>query len=123
MKLTINQYFDDENGQFVCEKFYVDGQEISEQEYIEMLDTLDIPEEDNCECDGCPDYDKCHSDEPQDFLHVVTDMVNETLEMFDNPTTCEDCKAHALLDLVMLGADGALQGCIGRKEEVDGSLN
>lgn len=119
MKLTINQYFDDENGQFVCEKFYVDGQEISEQEYIEMLDTLDIPEEDNCECDGCPDYNKCHSDEPQDFLHVVTDTVNETLEMFDNPTTCEDCKFEALMHLVFLGIDGALKGYVVKDDKLN----
>lgn len=123
MKLTVNNYFDDQNGEYICTKFYIDGDECTFEEYEEMLDSLNSFNEDECDgnCDECPNNRFEQEEEPEkleenQFLRVITDAVNDTLEMFDDPNTCEDCKAHALLDLVMLGVDGALQGCIGRKE-------
>ncbi len=121
MKLTNVIYFDDEDGSFVAEKFFINSEECSEEDYEEILDEFDNVNEineDECDgnCDGCPNNKFKQEPEENQFLRVVTDAVNDTLEMFENPTTCDDCKAHALLDLVMLGVDGALQGCIGREE-------
>jgi hypothetical protein len=68
----------------------------------------------NSDCDGCDECDECES---QDFGHVITDRINLVMEMFNDSDVCDDCKFEALVDLVLLGVDGALQGCIGRKED------
>lgn len=119
MKLTINNWFDNESGEYLTTKFYIDGEECSEEEYCEILEDLNnINNEVDCDgnCEECPNNKYEQEQEENQFLRAVTDAVNNILEMFEDENTCDDCKAHALLDLVMLGVDGALQGCIGREE-------
>jgi len=53
MKLTVNTYFDDQDGEFICEKYFIDGEECSEEEYDEMLDEFDEDEVDCCDCYEC----------------------------------------------------------------------
>lgn len=61
MKLTINSYYDNQNGDYIATKFYIDGQECSEEEYCEMVDSLndasnenvDVNENDECDCMEC----------------------------------------------------------------------
>lgn len=122
MKFTRSEYYDDQDGKFVAEKFYINGDEVCEDEFFEMLEDLEefngendeiayyendeIEYDDCCPCD-CP----C---ETNSFLVAVTDLVNDTLEMFEDPNTCDDCKFRALMDLVTMGVDGALQGYIVR---------
>lgn len=114
MKLGYNVYFDDEDGSLIAEKFFINGEECPEDAYDEMMEQFENANEEECEgieiCD-CPD---CES---KNYLQIVTDTINDVFEMVSNPDACNDCKFEALMNLVMLGADGALQGCIGRKEE------
>ena len=53
MKLTVNTYFDDQDGEFICEKYFIDGEECSEEEYDEMLDEFYEDEVDCCDCYEC----------------------------------------------------------------------
>ena len=124
MRLTVNNWFDDDTGEHVATKFYIQGEECSLEDYEEMYNSFgnEYCEE---ECDGyCEDcefntdgVESEESGQENQFLRAVTDEINDILEMFENPTTCNDCKCQALMGLVMLGVDGALQGCIGKKDE------
>ncbi|MDD4778993.1 MAG: hypothetical protein PHT02_00120 [Tissierellia bacterium] len=112
----------DESGE-VRESYICDGQEIlpetyymlegelEEDEYIEDMDFEEDCDGNCCDCEfgGYKDDDELY------FGQIMTDAINDTLEMFDNPTICDDCKARALIDLVMIGADGALEGYIIRE--------
>ena len=57
MKLSNILYFDDEDGKFIAEKFFIDGNEVSEEGFEEMLDELDeancVDDEDQCDCVNC----------------------------------------------------------------------
>jgi hypothetical protein len=75
---------------------------------------LDEDLEDTDECDCCQECDECES---QDFGEVIADRIITVMEILENPDTCEDCKFEVLMDLVLLGVDGALDGYIGRKED------
>jgi hypothetical protein len=113
LKLTINEYYDDQTGEYIATKFYIDGAECSEDDYDEMLDALGSIDKCDCDCEECPG-------ESNWFLRATTDAVNDTLEMFEDPNTCDDCKFQALMDLVTMGVDGALQGYIVRKDDDNG---
>lgn len=121
MKITINEYYEDRTGEYITTKYLVDEEQITEEEYHNLMDTLDeINEFAEDECDG--NCDECLNNqieqplEANQFLIAVTNAVNDVLEMFEDENTCDDCKAHALMELVMLGVDGALQGCIGKSK-------
>lgn len=116
MKLSVNDYFDDEDGKYIATKYFIDGEECSENDYFDMLEELDEIEYEDDEVEeieicGCP----CC--EGNNYLEVVIDKINEVMEMFESNCACDDCKFSALMELVMLGADGALQGCIGKAED------
>lgn len=57
MKLSISSYYDNETGEYVASKFYIDGEECSEEEYCEMLEELECvvenEDEDCCDCVDC----------------------------------------------------------------------
>lgn len=120
MKLSNILYFDDEDGKFIAEKFFIDGNEVSEEGFEEMLDELD---EANCVDDDDSDEEieicDCPCCESNSYLQVITDTINDVMEMFEDENTCDCCKFNALMGLVFLGADGVLQGCIGRKEDLN----
>jgi len=62
LKLTINSYFDNEDGKFIAEKFFIDGEECSEEEFDDLMDEFDKVNDEienefdpceNCECRCC----------------------------------------------------------------------
>ena len=85
--------------------------EMDREKYLEIEKLEKQEDEIENECD-CP----C---ETNSFLVAVTDLVNDTLEMFEDQNTCDDCKFQALMDLVIMGVDGALQGYIVREEDLN----
>jgi hypothetical protein len=115
LKLTISTYYNNESGEYLTTKFYIDGEECSEEEYCEILEDLNnINNEVDCDgnCEECPNNKYEQEQEENQFLRAVTDAVNDTLEMFEDENTCDDCKFEALMGLVFLGVNGALQGCV-----------
>jgi len=84
MKLSYNIYFDDEDGKFIAEKFFIDGHQVSEEEYDDMLDEFDeINDEDEvdpceyCECRGCCEED-VQGFTYEDLLDVFVDKLLDT---------------------------------------------
>ena len=89
--------------------------EMDREKYLEIEKLEKQEDEIENECD-CPYDCPC---ETNSFLVAVTDLVNDTLEMFEDQNTCDDCKFQALMDLVIMGVDGALQGYIVREEDLN----
>jgi len=55
LKFSINTYFDDQDGSFVAENYFINGEQVSEEEYdavIKEFDGVD-DEVETCECDEC----------------------------------------------------------------------
>jgi len=128
MKFTVNNWYDDQNGEYIATKYYIDNEEVIFEEYRDLIESFteeNYEEECDGNCEECTLHTESSEQPENQFLRAVTDEINDVLEMFENPTTCDDCKGQALMGLVMLGIDGALQGCIGKKEEneVNENLN
>jgi len=89
MKLSNSIYFDDQTGEFIAEKFYIDGNEVCEDDYEAMLDEFDevnseeeVMIDENCECDSecCMDCEYNTSDEcdcPECTLDKFTELIQE----------------------------------------------
>jgi len=84
MKLSINSYFDDQTGEFIAEKYFIDGNEVSEEDYDLMLEEFDevncleneIDPCEGCECRGC-----CEEEEGfdyEDLLDIFVDKIMNT---------------------------------------------
>ena len=75
MKLTINTYYDDKTLEFICSKYYVDGDQVEYEDYMDIVGYLndangfDDETENECDCcgscecgedySGYDDYGKC----------------------------------------------------------------
>jgi len=60
MKLTINEYYDNQDGKYIATKYLIDGEEVSKEEYYDMLDAFDdvnqvdeVDPSEYCECRDC----------------------------------------------------------------------
>lgn len=61
MKFSENHYYDDQDGSYITSKYFVNGEEYSENDYSELLDEFDImdydvvdeDEDDCCDCVDC----------------------------------------------------------------------
>ncbi len=87
MKLSNILYFDNEDGSFVAEKFYIDGNEVSEDGYEAMLVELDeancIDEEEQCDCVNC-----------------TLDRFTEEIYELANGQICPGCVREILCDFL-----------------------
>lgn len=84
MKLTVNTYFNDQDGKFICEKYFIDGEECSEEEYDDILDEFDDENIEN-EADCCDCYE-CTINRYVEYIQEITGgcggCIREVLESF-----------------------------------------
>jgi predicted polyphosphate/ATP-dependent NAD kinase len=109
------------DGQYILPETYYMLEGELEEEFEEDMDfknelaEYNYDEEDyNENCDKC-EFSEYEDDDESDFGQTILDAIDDTFEMFENSTTCDDCKKKALIDLILLGVDGAMQGCIVRE--------
>jgi len=85
MKLTVNTYFNDQDGEFICEKYFIDGEEVSEEEYDDMLDEFDDEFDDEDEVDCCDCYEctiNRYVEQIQEITGGCSGCIREALEDF-----------------------------------------
>jgi hypothetical protein len=114
MNLIKKINYDDEGVYDVA--YFNNGRELSFEDYIRIENALELEDDIDFEDDYEDELAEYNYDEDElDFGNAILDAINDTFEMFENPTTCDDCKKKALINLVLLGVDGAMQGCIVRE--------
>jgi len=79
MKLTVNHYYDDENGEYIASKYYIDGEECSFEDYEDFIEELNGEDECDGNCDECSLHDQSESKEC-DCLECTLDRFTEELE-------------------------------------------
>jgi len=122
MKLETKRYYDDETMEFIAAKWFVDGGEVSFDEYMDIVDGLEeYNDNDNdndndvenveevseeCEewkeseevvCDNCEDCEI-----PPEICEEIN-LINEAAEMIENGDMCPVCLRNALYDLYIKG--------------------
>ena len=89
MKLSNILYFDDEDGSFVAEKFFIDGNEVSEDGYEAMLVELD-----EANCVDNDDEEQC------DCVNCTLDRFTEEIYELANGQICPGCVREILCDFL-----------------------
>jgi len=84
LKLTENHYYDDKTLEFICTKYYVDGDQIEYEDYMDLVDDLNIDENDcdeienECDyCDGCCECDNDQCDCPECTILKYVELIQE----------------------------------------------
>ncbi|MCE5220091.1 MAG: hypothetical protein LLF98_02185 [Clostridium sp.] len=104
MKLTVNNYFDNQDGSHIATKFYIDGNECGFDEYAEMLDSLNNFQD---ECDeeiNDENYCKCEEERDED-INEQCDCPICTLERYvdelvDITGGCPGCIRECLIEFM-----------------------
>lgn len=98
MKLSVHTYFDNEDGSFVAERYFIDGNEVSEDAYDEMMEEMDKAN-DCCEEENCCDCYECTIDRYVQLLSEITggcpNCIRSVLDCF-----CDDIIEHIVIDSV-----------------------
>jgi len=90
LKLTLDTYFDDFSGEFICEKFKINEENCSEDDYEEMYDQFDSV---NC-VDVDDDEDQC------DCVNCTLDRFTEEIYELANGQICPGCVREVLCDFL-----------------------
>ena len=120
MQLQTNHYYDDETMKFVAAKWFVDGEEVSFDEYMDIVGGLeeynendkdnieednDDVENDKIECDECDEVvcdNKCEDCEINEVCEEIN-LINEVADIIENGDMCATCLRNALYDLYIKG--------------------
>jgi hypothetical protein len=107
------------NEENICETFYCNGQEITEVQFMGVLEDLKNESEEDFECgteESCENCD-CTDCEPisKHPYDIIAEEINEIMEMIYNES-CEECLSNKLMSFFMMGIDMGLQGVFSKKE-------
>jgi hypothetical protein len=111
MQLQTNHYYDDETMKFVAAKWFVDGEEVSFDEYMDIVGGLeeyneidkDIDKDCNDECEEVVCYNECESCEIPDEICEEINLIEEVAEMIENGDMCATCLRNNLYELYVEG--------------------
>jgi hypothetical protein len=129
------------NEENIYETFYCNGQEITEAQFMGVLEDLKNESEEDFEDDcfyNCEECESCIYDEYEDFecgteescekcdctdcepiskhpYDIIAEEINEIMEMIYNES-CEECLSNKLMSFFMMGIDMGLQGVFSKKE-------
>jgi len=122
MKLSYNIYFDNEDGKFIAEKYFIDGEECSEEEYDEMMDEFDEVndvDEETCECDSecCLDCEYNQSDFCDCPKCTIEKYIEIIQNIFETTGDCGGCIGNALKDFMFEIVDHIVIEDIDENEE------
>ena len=123
MKFTVNIYFDDQDGSFVSENYFINGNQVSKQEYDVLIEEYEMNEE-NCnendnfdECNGCEEVvceycDDCEDCEiPADMcvdIHIVEELASEFEE---SDCQCRSCLRNTIYNALVRGKSMGWDDC------------
>jgi len=101
LKLTINEFYDDEDGKYIATKYYINSEECSEEDYDDMLDQLDEINIGDEVCDEVETYE-CEIECCADCEY------NETGEC-----DCPECTIEKYIERILeLGGSDMCPGCL-----------
>ena len=89
MKFSINTYFDDQDGSFVAENYFINGEQVSEEEYDAVIEEFEGEEDFENEVDTC----ECENDDC-DCLECTLDYFVEQIQEINGG--CPGCIREVL---------------------------
>ncbi len=119
MKLTETLYFDDEDGKYIASKYFIDGDQVSEEDYEDFLDSLDFEDEiETCECesDCCADCEYNETGECDCPECTIEKYIERILEI-GGSNMCVGCLREALTDFMFEVVDHIVVENIDENEE------
>jgi hypothetical protein len=107
VKFSINTYFDDQDGSFVAENYFINGEQVSEEEYDAVIEEFDGIEDfddevETCECEieCCADCEynetgecDCPECTVEKYIEIIQDIIKNT-------GGCGGCIGNALRDFM-----------------------
>lgn len=116
MQAVVINYYDNKTKLHTGSEYYIDGKQLDLLAYRKKM------EEYECAEDNTITEQEIYNNEQSEIIalglaELVNEAIEDTLEMFDNPNACEHCKAEQLLNLILLGQDAAMNGCVLMVEE------
>lgn len=97
MKTQIVNYYDDETNECIGQKFIIDGEEVTLEDFADFTgDAIEIIgecSETMCDedCENCEYYDEDIDDEES-----ISEIIDDYVEIIQNTEGCENCIRKAL---------------------------
>ena len=136
MQLTTKHYYDDETFEHVLSKFYIDGEEVDFESYMDFIGGLEeynkdeeekvednpyeyVDEDEVCECDECKYKDKKKYESCDDDCKYMNcdECCNDFCDCENDCCECEDCKVEEF------DYDELLEIFVERIQETNGNKN
>jgi len=102
MKLVETLYFDDEDGKYIASKYFINGDQVDEEDYEEFLNGLDFEddEEEICGCDECCADCEYNETGECDCPECTIEKYIERILELGGSDMCVGCLREALTDFM-----------------------
>lgn len=97
MELIEKKYMDDTTGEIVASKYFINGREVSIQEYSDVLEADEDNYETKEDCDGnCENCDLNDKDEEETIEELVDNFANDLISELEN-VFCPHCQKEIII--------------------------